>query len=391
MMLDKIKDLRFFFYLIFVFLLPYNNLNLYIGFEIRKVVWFIWIILATISFKSCFSIKDLKQLLYPLWLQLLFMACISLYGHLRYYYPPVLFNYEVVLAMLFLLMSINELKINVYRIQTVYNTFIISLGVLSVFAMLGIGLGINNEETGRLTIFGSNANDLGNWAVCAIVFCVYSLLHKCKLIMRIISITAIPLLLNLVASSASRGAFIFLLVVLGLFAITTNTNHKYKKMILFISFILIGYISFIWVMSNEIMRDRMISFITDEDTSGRNVIWNIGFNMIAERPIHGWGVNGYIQEMTARYGEYRSMHNLFLEYWVTSGIIGLFLLCLFFYRFGKGVINVRKVDNLPLILYTLVILIALKTGGVQASLFFWFLISISIALSDFITVKPSSK
>ncbi|WP_195349442.1 O-antigen ligase family protein [Bacteroides nordii] len=389
MMLDKIKDLRFFFYLIFVFLLPYNNLNLYIGFEIRKVVWFVWIILAIISFKSCFSIKCIKQFLYPLWLQLLFMACIGLYGHLRYFYSTTLFNYEVVLAILFLLMSINELKININRIQKVYNTFIISLGVLSIFAMLGIGLGINNEETGRLTIFGSNANDLGNWAVCAIVFCVYSLLHKCNLIMRIIFIIAIPLLLNLVASSASRGAFIFLLIVLCLFAITTNTTQKYKKMILFILFILIGYLSFIWIMSNELMRDRMISFITEEDTSGRNIIWSIGFSMIVERSICGWGINGYIQEMTTRYGEYRSMHNMFLEYWVTSGIVGLFLLCMFFYRFGRRVIKIRKVDNLPLILYTLVIMIALKTGGVQASLFFWFLISISIALSNSLILKSS--
>lgn len=142
-------------------------------------------------------------------------------------------------------------------------------------------------------------------------------------------------------------------------------------------------------MSNELMRDRMISFITEEDTSGRNIIWSIGFSMIVERSICGWGINGYIQEMTTRYGEYRSMHNMFLEYWVTSGIVGLFLLCMFFYRFGRRVIKIRKVDNLPLILYTLVIMIALKTGGVQASLFFWFLISISIALSNSLILKSS--
>lgn len=385
-MLDNI---RFAVFLFFIFLLPFNNLNLYIGFEVRKFVWILWIALALLSYRKCFSVNSVIKYLSPWLYHILLMVIVGTWGIMFLYYDPILVNYDVLLAFLFFVMSVNELKINRYRIGYVYYTFIFALGLLSVLSRMGIGVSMSTSETGRLMIFGSNANDLGNWAVVGIILSLH-LLFNDKSLKRFTAVVFIPILLVLIASSGSRGSFIFLVACLFLFALTIQVKKRYiKTMILFVFFIAI-YISVMWMMTNEVMHDRMMSFIEDEDTGGRDIIWNIGLSMFQERPIFGWGLNGYITEMTYRYGAFRSMHNLFLEYAVNSGLLGLICIILFFMRLVNQSISSINKNNLSIILSILSALIAFKTGGVQASLFFWFLISISVHINNESQLKYES-
>ena len=76
---------------------------------------------------------------------------------------------------------------------------------------------------------------------------------------------------------------------------------------------------------------RLVSFDDTGAWSGRNIIWEAGFEMVKESPIigQGYGISteimpDYLQEAGASRILRIRMHNTYLKVWAELGIIGLF-------------------------------------------------------------------
>lgn len=110
-------------------------------------------------------------------------------------------------------------------------------------------------------------------------------------------------------------------------------NNKQKRIAYFgsvVILILCMYYGPMTLLKNTVFIER--SEISIEKTSGRDQVWEMGFEWAKERPLHGYGfVAG--ETYLIRLGEGKTavigMHNTFMSALVGEGLIGLFLISMF--------------------------------------------------------------
>lgn len=164
--------------------------------------------------------------------------------------------------------------------------------------------------------------------------------RKSLLYIKIISFLFIILL-------ASKGALLFLILVF-LLDIKRLKVFKKENIKYIISFtIIIGI--YITVSSQNIfshLSDRIFlgsEFEKDESSLVRLKLLNDSFNLILDNPIFGIGVGGF-GILSENIDQRLSPHNLLIEIFLESGLVGFLFLCLmvyYFYRsFKKSTINV---------------------------------------------------
>ena len=85
------------------------------------------------------------------------------------------------------------------------------------------------------------------------------------------------------------------------------------------------------LLKNTVFIDR--SEISVENTSGRDQVWNLGFEWIKERPFTGYGfVAGetYLVRVKEERTQVIGMHNSFMSALVDEGVFGFVFMLLFF-------------------------------------------------------------
>ena len=111
-------------------------------------------------------------------------------------------------------------------------------------------------------------------------------------------------------------------------------NAKYKIATFFIGICILIAISFLGtdkLLKNTVFIDR--SEISVENTSGRDQVWNLGFEWIKERPFTGYGfVAGetYLVRVKEERTQVIGMHNSFMSALVDEGVFGFVFMLLFF-------------------------------------------------------------
>ena len=132
--------------------------------------------------------------------------------------------------------------------------------------------------------------------------------------------------------------------------------------------------------SGGLMYERLMETVEDGSSSGRTDIWKALLPNLMKHPILGVGQTGYAavanQELSAVAGsiyEYGySPHNVLIEVFAYTGLVGLFVMLLFWGRIGVSAYNgYKQQNNLVPLLLLMPILLSIMTGQVLADKVAW--------------------
>ncbi|MBU1177903.1 O-antigen ligase family protein [Patescibacteria group bacterium] len=118
--------------------------------------------------------------------------------------------------------------------------------------------------------------------------------------------------------------------------------------------IILSLVAIIILLAIPVTREYIVTLATFQDVSGevRLVLWQGTARLLANNPIFGAGLAGfpalYEQYKEARHVELSLYpHNIFLNFWVETGVLGLIALLLTVWQYFKRGIKNLGVSNLP--------------------------------------------
>ncbi|MFH2105090.1 MAG: O-antigen ligase family protein, partial [Parcubacteria group bacterium] len=112
--------------------------------------------------------------------------------------------------------------------------------------------------------------------------------------------------------------------------------------------IVLSLIAVIILLAIPVTREYIVTLATFQDVSGevRLVLWQGTARLLADNPIFGAGLAGFPQ-LYEKYKEARHVelslypHNIFLNFWVETGVLGLIALVLIIFQYFKqGIKNI---------------------------------------------------
>ncbi|MEA4994957.1 MAG: O-antigen ligase family protein [Petrimonas sp.] len=362
------------------------------GFSISKIVAIIYIIFSFLNIRSFNYKRFISKQIIPLLLFVTFLMLSYLLNSNKYYMNTPIINTALLYNIILLWFLTNHFAKNEKVAQLSLFSFALGGLLLSILYVNDIGL---VYRQGRVSVFGDNPNNQGTKiAISFLIFLFYTIYDTLKLKKkRFFLLIPLPLFMQFIADTASRGALLTLLIGLFLIILFFKTNRIITK---FIS-LLVGLVFFIiiykWFLSNELVQLRMNAFIEEQSLGGREDIWKNVFGLFLNSPLFGIGENGFNKEMIALYGTNKSAHNLFLYALSTSGIIGFSFIFIYLYKtYIHALFLLRKnKQHLYIILYILVIFSMLRSGGSFGDKLIWFQFAIINGLYLFFYTKISNK
>lgn len=256
--------------------------------------------------------------------------------------------------------------------------------ILSILFMLGIGVyvevGVAMEEGQRMSMFGQNQNGLGFMMARSISVTLMLVIFYDQLNLktfRFVSFVPMIFMGSLLLAAASRAAFVALILSLLVIILLHKTQNRFSRLLLFIVGICgVWYGLHTMAESGSLLFERLMSTVEDGHTSGRTDIWRALLPRLVEHPILGVGQTGYAEvsqrALAGMYSAGFSPHNVLIEVFAYTGLVGLFIMLLFWSRIGVAAWNSYKHNNnLVPILLLIPILLAIMTGQVLASKMAW--------------------
>jgi O-antigen ligase len=244
--------------------------------------------------------------------------------------------------------------------------------LLTLIYFLGLGQsGGQLELEGRSTIFDINHNFLG-LSLCLTFFIlldqVLTKISKFSYRRTLYLLSLIPLIVFIIATG-SRTAFLALIIGLIIILIFSPTISKSKKQLTMISFFVILVVLWFSVLQNSFIIRRILDTINDGDTANRDLIWSSLYNLFSDKVIFGVGKSGYIRLI----GDL-SPHNVFLEVFLYTGVIGLLIFLTFYIRiFEKTFKSLKHFNSVLPFVFLVPITGILFTGQLFDQKVLWFI------------------
>lgn len=338
----------------------------------------VFYILSCIPFlKSEFEYLFLRKYLIPLLVFLIIALVTTAFNGVYASSPIQLVNTRLVQLIILMVFVSNHLLSGEVEINSVLYTFLASMLLMYILFLVGAGVEFVN---GRLLLFGENPNTIGMKAAVALLILVTIILdfkiNFWKLILLFLTAAA---LMNLVILSASRGALATVILGMGLLALFSKLSVGKKVIFTLLGTVMVfGFIAYILV-NNPVFAERILNTVESGDT-GRNHLWVAAFQIIANNPYAGVGLEGVIPEMFKYSGRMSAPHNIFLWIFIATGIFGfitflIFLGTLFFNLMSSFKVHKRVIY---LLLFIVLLFNMSKTGGGITKILFWFFLAILI-------------
>ncbi len=220
----------------------------------------------------------------------------------------------------------NHFGIDKYISEKAMLSFSLGSILLSVFYLFNIGITISEDS--RISLFGDNENFVGVKMSISIILILFIVLQNNLKInkLRFLLLVPIPIMFKLLIETGSRVSIISLLFMIILAIYYLKFNNYLVKIILLIFVVISIFIAFQFVLQNQLLLVRLYSSVENNDIGGREVIFLEIWNKVKYYPIFGIGQTGYSENFGSG-----SPHNVFLEIFSYTGIVGLFLYLYFLY------------------------------------------------------------
>lgn len=356
----QVLYLSFIFSLLFMGIRPFGG----VMFTLPNIlILLLFITNIIVVFKLALK-KEVLNILYPyvfLWLLLVVNTVIN-------YFDGSISAFSVVRQSLLYVVSflLTILYIRSYKRSENYilHCYFISLFLFYFFALFVYGF----DSTGRLSVPGTNVINISFIIAIGIVFLIYYILNKKNRIFPLfVYLLLVFVSYHILVLSATRTALI--LSILGPIMLLYFHDTKYRTYIIIIGsliFFLIGYILYSIPAINE-------RFITIEDEINRQSyfgnrfpIWLIAIEFWKENIIFGGGASGweYYSRFISTDNHARiSIHSQYVELLATSGIVGVSLFMIFYYKLYRSSLFLFVKEKK--IIYIVVMVVIFVYGFVQ--------------------------
>lgn len=256
-----------------------------------------------------------------------------------------------------------------------------SLGCCFVSVVFWIinGISVLDERT---TFLDENANELGIFMSIGLMIIYNDFILHDKLqwgVFRFLFIIPCILLISVLLGTASRTAFIILVLFAVLCVLFYPAKNKIAKGIVLLIGTIIIIAGFAYMLNNAdnfLIVSRLFE-AKDDNLSGRSSIWQALLPHIMDHPIIGVGQTGYVRvandvlNHTKTIGNITygfSPHNVIIEVALYTGLIGLTCWIIFWSGiFKKSILCYKYTRNFMPILLLLPIIASILSGQILAS------------------------
>ena len=344
----KINPQNFIVYLFF-FSLNFETLNTFnfgIDFLITKITVSLLILFSLLRYRVFFSLKDYSKYFYPIIIYFMLLVVVSYLN--RNSSSKRFFNVAVFLNLLIfiILSNYSTTKPNII----LKGLFVFAISTVCVSILYFLGVESNTHLYGRHAIFGGNANDIGI-KLSISLFILLSIIFENRLGLRktrYFLFIFFPFLVKFMVDTGSRVAFVsFFLGVIIIFILYIKNMEFTKKVNLLILGGFLTLLAVVILLKNDILIKRLHDVFSKGDFSNRGQLWSSATHIISKNLFIGVGETGLDQRMGA------SPHNVFLEVFACTGIIGFLIFIIFFSRILIGAFKKYKYQNelLPFVLF----------------------------------------
>lgn len=254
--------------------------------------------------------------------------------------------------------------INVIRTKkqwlALIKVFLFSAFVVAVYGLFQNFFGVSSTESWideemfeniktRVYSFFDNPNVLGEFLVLTIPVAVALLWNRVKDVHKLLFAVVLLCMSGCMIFTWSRGAWLGMLLAVGLFLIIYDKRWILAGVLMILLLPIALYLT-----GNMAIIERFISIGNTQDTSTayRVSIWNASVNMIGDFWVGGIGIGS--DAYTTIYPTYAlpgarfalHSHNLYLQFFVETGIVGIIALFCVLFGFLKNVFNRNVVKRI---------------------------------------------
>jgi O-antigen ligase len=314
--------------------------------------------------------NDLKPILRPILLFFGILTAISIINIKSPYYN--FFDFSIFQNIILFWILINHEHFDPMLLEKGMLSF--ALGSVVLALLYNAGIGIELTEEGRVGLFGDNENTIGLRMSISMIILTLTVVQNRFLWgkIRFLLLLPIPVMLQLMAATGSRMAFISFILAFFTGGILIKTKDAWRKILALV----IGALAFVivwkYLMQSEVLKIRILQSTQQGDISERDIIWHHLIPLIKQNPIFGVGKTGYALFSQTAFGTSTSPHNVILEVLCLTGIVGLIIFLLFLYRIFKRSFRIYWQEGLLLpLLFIFSILGMLLSGQILAVKIGW--------------------
>src|SRR5690554_120355 len=266
---------------------------------------------------------------------LIFFYCFLIFINLINinFYSSNVFQFSIFQNLILFIFLINHERLNPGVLEKAFIFFFIGSLVLAACFYLGIGLETNVE--GRVSLFGDNENIIGVRMVISSLILTHIILkyrkRVSKFIYLLLPLAYIPLV-TLMLNTGSRLSFISLFLGISVIFILYKKRGVFSKILILGIGTIAAFILFDIAMESEVLGTRLTKTAEQGHLAGRDEIWLDILPLIENNWIVGVGRTGYVEYALRLYGSIKSPHNVIIEVLSYTGIIGLFVFLRFLYK-----------------------------------------------------------
>lgn len=375
------RDMKFIVLCLFMFFLGYeywDGAYIFGGFTITRTLGILYFIFSIVFFKKSFSINYInKNQLFYIFIFSWILILSNLHAHLIYTselnFSSIIFNLQF---FIFYWIVGNEVKKSLYKKKLLFVFFI--LGILSIYILMINGIGLQTSNQGdsldslegvtRLWFMGMNPNTLGSLTALASILLVYlSLNSDFSYFKKMILLLLLIPFIHMIFLTGSLGSFLSLLIgVVTLLLLDKRIIFSKNAFLILIAFVLLYFI--VNRIDSNFLLDKLDGFLSTGNTSGRTEIWIHNYNAAVDSFMLGLGLDTGL----------RPSHNVFLDVFIWTGILGLLTYTLFILSiFRVSILNVLKYNSsLELAILLVLLLVLFKSGGGFQIKYIWLFLAI---------------
>jgi O-antigen ligase len=327
-------------------------------FSLSKLMGFFYLCVMVPLIINFRTPDDFKPFLKPIWVFLALLTIVSLFNVKTDHYNFIDFTIFQNIILFWILIN-HENQDNLILEKAMIG---FALGSILLALLFHFNIGISTDDSGRTSIFGDNANNVGmRMSISLIIIPLILIQNRLGLgKRRYLLILGVPFVLRLMIATGSRVAFISFFLSFISFIILFKTKKIWGKLIS--SLICILILIYIWqvlLKSDEIIQ-RLLMTIQEGDLSERDIVWRKLLPLWTNHPIFGVGKTGYAFYNLMSFGRVlTSPHNVILEVLILTGITGLIIYLIFLYRIMQTSYKIFRDNNLLLPLLLLIPILGL--------------------------------